>query len=144
MKQNYFVYNNEKYNSGTVIILRVFNCVPRNICNTKATFLYFDTEKNKYIVEIYGNTHEYTEENFYKNFRCIFVGRNNADEKCIEPKTHAMTDELNLDGLLVAWMWYIFIMAIASIFYDRIGIWIFTSIVFFNYRHKKLKEAGYK
>jgi hypothetical protein len=144
MKQNYFVYNNEKYNSGTTIVLRVFSCASRSLCDTNATFLYFDTETNKYVVDIYGRTHEYTEEIFYNMLRRIPVERNNIIKEDHAQKTHTAKDELNIDGLLIAWMWYIFIMAIAFIFYDRIGLWILTSIVFFSYRNKKLKEEGYK
>lgn len=144
MKQNYFMHNGEKYNSGTIIILRVFSCVSRSLCDTNATFLYFDTETNKYIVNIYGKVHEYTEENFYKILRRVPVERANIVKEDYEPKSHTATDELNLDGLLIAWMWYIFIMVVAFIFYDRVGIWILASVVFFSYRNKKLKEEGYK
>jgi hypothetical protein len=60
------------------------------------------------------------------------------------PKQRTLKDELNIDGLLIAWIWYIFIMVIGTIFKGNIAIWIFTSIIFFNYRNKKLREAGYK
>ena len=143
MKQNYFVYNGEQYNSGTVIVMKWFSYVSRRICDTNATFLYFDTKKNKYFVDIYGKTYEYTEEDFYKNFRRIYNQNKNIKQN-IAPKEHTFTEELSIDGLLIAWVWYIFIMLVGTIFYDRIGIWILTSVIFFNYRKNKLREAGYK
>lgn len=143
MRQNYFVYNGMQYNSGTVIVIRWFSCVSRSLCDTNATFLYFDTDENKYFVDIYGKTYEYTTKDFYNNFRRVYNKRNNTKQN-IAPKEHTFIDELENDGLLIAWVWYIFIMMVAVIFYDRIGLWILTSIIFFNYRNKKLKEAGYK
>ena len=67
-----------------------------------------------------------------------------GNAKIQSQKSHTFSDELNIDGLLIAWIWYVFIMVVGSIFYDRIGIWIITSVIFFSYRNKKLKEAGYK
>mgnify|MGYP003292042507 CR=1 FL=1 len=51
---------------------------------------------------------------------------------------------VNIDGLFIAWIWYIAIMLILFIFYDRLVGWIAVSIIFFNYRNKKLREAGFK
>jgi hypothetical protein len=61
-----------------------------------------------------------------------------------ENKKHTLTEELSVEGLFIAWIWYIFIMVVAIIFNARIGIWLLASIIFFNYRNKKLKEAGFK
>lgn len=144
MKQNYFIYNGRQYNSGTVIVIRWFSYLSRSVCDTNAKFLYFDTDTNRYSVEIYGKTYEYTTEEFYRDFRRIYVKQNNVTKMQVEPKEHTFSDELNIDGLLIAWIWYVFVMAVAVIFYDRIGIWIVASIMFFNYRNRKLKEAGYK
>lgn len=144
MKQNYFIYNGRQYYSGTVIVIRWFSYLSRSVCDTNAKFLHFDTEANKYFVEIYGKTYEYTSEEFHRDFRGIYGEQSNVTKKQIMPKKHTFSDELNIDGLLIAWIWYVFIMAVAVIFYDRIGIWIVASIMFFSYRNRKLKEAGYK
>ena len=53
-------------------------------------------------------------------------------------------DELRIDALCIAWVWYIFIMVIGTIFYDRLMIWGFATFVFGLYRDEKLKEAGLK
>ena len=141
MKQNYFVYNGKNYNTGTIIVIKWCNHITRTVLNTNAKFISYDTETKKYTVEIYGNEYTYLESDFF-NILCNIVDTNKVN--ITETMHNNFSDELNIDGLLVAWVWYIFIMIIAVIFYDRIGIWIFASIVFFNYRRKKLKEEGYK
>lgn len=143
MKQNYFVYNGERYNTGDVIIIKFFNYKTRKMYNTKAIFLYYDTDEEEYVVEIYGNEYSYTKDRFYKSL-CDLEAVHTSKEARAAPTYHTFADELKIDNLLIAWIWYIFIMAVAVIFYDRIGIWILASVVFFDYRNTKLKEAGYK
>ncbi len=146
MKQNYFVYNDVRYDTGTIVILSRFNVYSRKVCDTKAKFLWYDAELKRYSVEIYGKEYIYKEDDFNKNFIGIYETNKTTSimQREIKQKTHTFSDELNIDGLLIAWIWYVFIMAVAVIFYARIWIWILASIVFFNYRCKKLKEAGYK
>lgn len=145
MKQNYFVHNNKRYESGTIIILSRFDYISRRVCDTKVKFLCHDTETKEYIVEIYGKEYTYTEKFFYDNIIEIYdPNKPIVNTQAANAKTRTFSDELNIDGLFIAWMWYVFIMAVGVIFYDRIGIWILASIIFFRYRNKKLKEAGYK
>lgn len=145
MKQNYFVHNGNRYDSGTIVILSSFDIYSRRVCNMKYKFLYYDTETEEYNVEIYGKEEKYKKERFNKDFICIYDPNIRHIRENKQPeKTHTFTDELNIDGLLIAWLWYVFIMAVGVIFYDRIGIWILASVIFFRYRNKKLKEAGYK
>jgi hypothetical protein len=145
VKQKYFIYDGKRYNSGTIVVIKWCNNITHTVCNARATFVDYDTENKEYTVEIYGNKHIYTENNFFKVF-CYIVADDVSGNRNIShvPEKHAFTDELNIDGLFIAWIWYVFIMAVGVIFYDRIAIWILASIIFFNYRKKKLKEAGYK
>lgn len=145
MRQDYFVYNNNRYPSGTIIIIKKYDIYAHMLCNIKAKFLYCDMERNEYFVEIYGKEYKYGEQYFKDIFVCVY----NQDIKATNiikqtENKHTFSDELNIDGLLIAWIWYVFIMVVAFIFYDRIAIWIIASIIFFNYRNRKLKEAGYK
>ena len=52
--------------------------------------------------------------------------------------------ELAVDGMLIAWLWYVVLMAVTLIFNGFYLYWIFISICFFIYRYGKLKEEGYK
>jgi hypothetical protein len=140
MKQSYFVHNGRQYNTGDIILFRFFDGRIGKSYETQVKFLYYDTETKEYFIEVYGKEYGYTENLFYRNM----YGVVNPRAPAVNISEHTFSDELNLDGMLVAWIWYVFIMAVGIIFYDRIGIWILTSIIFFNYRNKKLKEAGYK
>lgn len=142
MKENYFIYKGNKYNSGTMIIIRYACNISRTIINTQATFIEHDLKNQRYVVEIYGKQYFYSEEQFY-SVLCTIVD-NNKNKVYEELKECNFRDELSIDGLLIAWIWYIFIMLVGVIFYDRMGIWILASLIFFKYRNKKLKEAGYK
>lgn len=141
---NYFIYNGKVYNSGTIVVIRWCNSMTRSVLNTKAKFICCNPGSKEYILEVYGERYTYTEDSFYKVL-CYIEDTNhymNNTQHKVENRT--LTDELNIDGLFFAWIWYILIMLIAVVFHARIGIWIFASIVFFNYRSNKLKEAGYK
>jgi hypothetical protein len=145
VKQNYFIYNDNRYEAGTIVVLSRFDYISRRVCDTKVKFLWHDAEAKEYSVEIYGKEYIYTEEFFCDNIIEIYdPNKPIINMHANNVKTHTFLDELNVDGLFIAWMWYVFIMAVGTIFYDRVGIWIFTSIIFFRYRNKKLKEAGYK
>lgn len=146
MRQNYFMYNDKRYDTGTIIILSIFDVYSRRTCNTKGKFLWYDAELKKYSVEIYGKEYIYEEESFNEDFIGIYEPNKNmtTTQGKANAKSYTFSDELDIDGLLIAWAWYIFIMAVGTIFYARIGIWILASIIFFDYRNRKLKEAGYK
>lgn len=145
MKQNYFIYNKEKYSTEDTITISFFDCKVGRSYNVKAKFLYYDTGLKEYHVEIYGEEYIYEEGDFYRNLYVMANPRAPAmNSSKASIKEFKFSDELNIDGLLIAWIWYIFIMAVGVIFYSRIGIWILTSVIFFNYRNKKLREAGYK
>lgn len=140
MKQNYFVYNDRQYNTGEYIRFRFFDCKIGKSYDTDVKFLYYDTERKEYFIEIYGKKYSYTENIFYKNMYSATKPRAPA----VNNNKYTFSDELNIDSLLMAWIWYVFIMAVGTIFYDRIVIWALASIIFFNYRNKKLREAGYR
>jgi hypothetical protein len=141
MRQNYFIHNGKQYNSGDKVILDFLLYKTYMMRNANATFLYYNPETREYHIEFYGEEYVYEEKLFYKKLCSGISPRAPTSTNC---KEYTFTNELNVDGLFIAWIWYIFIMAIAIIFYDRIAIWILASVIFFGYRNKKLKEAGYK
>ena len=145
MLQNYFVYNGKKYYSGTIIKIKYYQDIE------EVVFLGYRPERNEYAVNFYTDrTVWYKENEFYKKLIEITEKINNyyvnwvqEKERQTHPKLTA-SSEVNIDGMLIAWMWYIFIMLVAIIFKECIGIWILTSVVFFSYRNRKLQERGYK
>lgn len=54
------------------------------------------------------------------------------------PTTRRPKDS-EIDGLPLAWMWYIFLMAMSTIFKDNVGLWILFSVAFFWHRYEKKK-----
>lgn len=150
MKQNYFIYNGEKYYAGSVMKVKQWDNISGREVERDATFICSDTERDRIIFRIQNHTHSYPKENFNQIFIRIInkVGDQHniqySEQHLTENRKKTFSEELSIDGMLIAWMWYIFIMAATTIFNDRIGIWILTSIVFFGYRSKKLKERGYK
>lgn len=145
MKQDYFTHDGIKYNTGTIVVILRFNYITGRLHKENAKFIYFDTDTNEYILEIERQNVTYTPERFNKLFVEVYnPNKQKTANVQSQPKQHTFSDELHMDSLLIAWFWYVFIMAVGVIFYDRIGIWILASVIFFNYRNKKLKEAGYK
>lgn len=148
MMQNYFIFNGISYYSGTIIKIKASNsCVK----TTEAVFLGYETDRHKYVLSYEGNKEVWYPEDFFND---IFIGVTKSCDKQyqnwvdtrIYSHNHSPTfaDELNIDGMFIAWIWYVFIMVVAIIFKDRLVIWIFASIIFFNYRNEKLRKAGYK
>lgn len=143
MKRDYFEYNGERYNSGDTFYINWYTTYSSNPNIIKAKFLYYDTETKRYHFkpEYYSETSRPTEL-FFTLFRSkIYMTEQNKQNESYKA---TFKDELSIDGLLIAWVWYIFIMAVGIIFYDRWLIWIFASLIFFVYRNNKLKERGYK
>lgn len=139
MKKDYVVYKGKRYNSGDTIDINWYTRgYKAGTFPYTGTFLDCDEEKDKYRIVVNGQTYCYNKICFYR------VMRDKKEPKVVENKKPTLKDELNIDGLFIAWMWYIFIMALSIIFYDRIIIWIVASLIFFNYRKNKLKEAGYQ
>ncbi len=141
MQQDYFVYNSHRYNAGDHISFRFFDYRVGRSYETKVKFLYYDTESKEYFIEVYGKEYSYREELFYRN---IYERDSSSNQATREPKEHTFSDELKIRDLRITWVLYIVAMLISIVFYDRLLAWIFVSIIFFTYRHKKLKEYGYK
>ena len=145
MIDNYFVYNGVKYYSGTIIKIKRFGTTK------EAVFLGHNTDINQYMVRFdASNVVFYRSDAFNKDIVEItnqsngnFIDWTQSENERLHPKL-TMEREMSTDGMILAWIWYILIMLVAVIFKDRIGIWALASIIFFNYRNKKLKERGFK
>lgn len=51
--------------------------------------------------------------------------------------------DIDINRLVIGWIWYILIMATLTIFNGRIVGWIATSIIFFRWRKKVKEEESY-
>ena len=132
MRRNYLIVDEEKYYTGAVFII---NHLGKQV---EASFVYYDTERARYMYTINGCRYISPESIFKNNFVAV---TNKIDNKVSEPTIRTKRDR-DINGLPLGWVWYIFLMLISVIFKDVIFLWVMISIVFFNWRAKKIKEEG--
>lgn len=133
MFRNYFDYNGERYYTGTVFIIKH---VAKG--TAEATFVCYDTERRRYVYKIEDKKCFWNEQAFYRDIVKVTSRVNNTVNF---PQTSKIKDS-QINGLALGWMWYIFLMAIVTIFKDNIGLWIIISIIFFSWRAEKIKKEG--
>lgn len=144
MKQNCVVCKGNQYNSGDTMNILWYPNGCKNAHPYTGVFLNCDEEKDEYSFIVDGKTYCYNKICFYQIVLSKDAQKNNKCKKNKYVKEITLKEELNIDGMLIAWIWYLFIMAISIIFKGAIIIWIIASYIFFDYRKTKLKEAGYK
>lgn len=132
MLQDYFIINGTKYYSGTVFVINF------NGKHKEAVFICYLSQTNAYKCKIDATTWIIAEKDFYNN---IVEISNNTDPKIRAPAVKVKKDT-EIDGLFWGWMWYIFLMAVSSIFNNAVVLWILISVVFFSFRKRKIKEEG--
>lgn len=150
MKVYDFEYNGKLYGAGTIITMKFYNGRLNRVEEKKVPFCYRTTIRDAYAIQLpNGNIREFLKENFYKDIISVedtinsYVLQQAQTQLEKENRKPTFKDEMYIDGLFFAWIWYVFIMAVAVIFHARIGIWVIASILFFKYRKRKLREAGY-
>lgn len=57
--------------------------------------------------------------------------------------TQVTPRDIDINMLVIGWIWYILIMLTLTIFNGRIAGWIATSIIFFRWRKKVKEEESY-
>ena len=105
---------------------------------TEATFVCYDKNRKRYVYKIKDYTCHVDDKRFQNNFIRV---TDRADPGVVAPSIKTKSD-MQIDGLFLGWMWYIFLMAISAIFNDAIALWILISVVFFNWRSNKIKKEG--
>lgn len=140
MDQNFFIHDGVKYLSGAQIkILKP----PYNdpIFSDLAYFVYYNVEYDTvwYKMAFTGQNRGCP----MKNFLEMFGGATGKVDPSIHPPQVKQLKDSQIPGLMLGWIWYIVIMAVGVIFKEAIGIWIIASIVFFNWRKKKIEKEGH-
>ena len=130
--QNYFIVDGEKYYTGTIFI------VDDHGKYSEACFICYDIHRLKYVYKIKDRIW-HVDSNY---FRRMFINVTNKRDENARTPTIKTRDDLEIDGLFIGWVWYVFLMAISCIFKEAIGLWIFISIVFFVWRADKIKREG--
>lgn len=147
MKQYYFNYHGVAIKSGTIIKIKPTKGGYKNSqYYEEATFQWYMPDKQLYSIDVNGCNYILSEKHFYN---ILIEITNIFDPSCTKKinknnNNCSFIKELGIDGMLVAWVWYIFLMCITTVFMHNIIWWVLISYVFFNYRSKKLREAGFK
>lgn len=135
MKQDYFIFNGEKYYTGTVFIINHFNNRP-----VKAAFIYYDTDYENYKYKILDcdDTWIVNKKQFNK---WIVNVTDETDTSVRMPQTKYLKDS-QVSGMPLGWLWYIVLMLFGVIVKGQIIWWTFVSVVFFSWRRAKMKKEG--
>lgn len=153
MERPYFNYNGVMYYKGTVMLVR--NYLGRE---EKVIFKHYNSDNNLYCYcgcIRYDETYMY-EKQFYNSIISILEPKSfqelvdatwgntnmSANDVVKSIDNGNKLKDTQIDGLTLAWMWYIFLMAISLIFNARLGLWILISVIFFSYRSNKIKKEG--
>ena len=89
-----------------------------------------------------GAVFKYNNILFHSNINDIIEVYNDGHYNGFERKKVVPKDSEILK-LSIGWIWYIIIMAILTIFNDRIIGWIAASVIFFSWRRKVKEEESY-
>ena len=137
-KRSYFYYNGNNYYAGTKMLVKDWN----GDAPIEVTFKCHNVDSNDYVyTNMYGGDILMSSDLFYSRIIKIIEQKDlttlvNELEASGAFDQNTIKDS-QIDGLLLGWIWYIFLMAISTIFNDRIGLWILISIVFFGWRNAK-------
>lgn len=132
MFQNYFAYNGQQYYTGTIILVK------HNGKEIEASFVCYNEKNGRYIYQIDSCKYHVTSEQFYNHLIAV---TNRVDNSTHTPEVKTMRDRY-VSGLFVGWVWYIFLMGLSVILKGAVVYWAIISVIFFNWRTKKIKEEG--
>lgn len=130
--QSYFVWNGVKYYTGTIIII---NDMGRQV---EAPFICFDKSYNYYVYKVGNGQHMMRPAQFEK---ALITVTDKRDAKVHMPVVKTLKDS-EIDGLFLGWVWYIFLMAVSTIFKYNFLWWALISFGFFTMRADKIKKEG--
>lgn len=151
-KQYYFMYKGKKYETGTIIKIKPWRSSLIEYPVEEITFEWYVPEMDMYVfryTSTYGTKGSGMTGDKFKEY--LIYPTNKIDEYVVREHRMLMENnkltfskELGIPELLFAWMIYIVLMGVTFIFNGFYFYWALISFCFFSYRHKKLKEYGYK
>lgn len=138
IKNEYFIYNEDKYRVGTQFIMEYKGK------EVTARFINRNSSDSINVILI--------SEDGQKYLMLMSIKDDDLNEKIIEIIPTNYYDEMEANKrylkdsqvpeLVIGWILYISIILILLIFKDRIIGWIFVSVYFFTWRHKKKEDVG--
>ena len=137
MRRCYFYHNGKQYDAGTIVVIADKD-KNNNAVIKEVVFEFCIQETKDYVYNDNGRKRLKTEAQF-KNMLIEITDRHDSS---VQIPIKKYKKDAEIPKLFIGWIWYILIMCIAFIFYDRFGIWVISSIVFFNWRRKVKEEKG--
>ena len=131
MYLNYFIYDGRKYYTGTVVKIK-------SGMYDRGAFICHNLQNDTLVFQVGGGRMHLPREAFLRKDVQI-TGEINKNVHMPVQKTFKDSD---IEGLSLGWVWYIFLMAICTLFKGNIFYWIVISVLFFAYRKKVRKEKG--
>ena len=135
MNQNYFEVNGKKYYSGTIFLIRDHGE------QTEATFICHIIESNRYVYKFkdkYGKQYTaFVPSNVF--FNTIISITDKTDNNVSGPVTKKLKDR-DINGLFLGWLWYIFLMAISTIFRMQLDCGFLFQLYSLNGDQRKSKR----
>jgi hypothetical protein len=133
MLQNYFVVNEEKYYTGTIIVIKYHGK------KLEASFVCYDTQHSQYVCRISEHINLRVG---IERFKQMLIEVTDKKDNTVRIPTIKVKKDMQINNLFCGWVWYIFLMLLSVIFKNTIMFWILISIVFFRFRSKKIKKEG--
>lgn len=155
MIARYFIHNDKRYEYGTIVKIKIYNNVTNLTEDKCMTFIGYNIERSLYIFKINDKKCKnryrlitYKKEIFNEILieitNCLDYEYIRYNQNKISHKSKlTLIEELKVEGMLLAWVWYVFLMGITLFFNGFIFYWGIFTIVFVTYRNKKLREEGY-
>ena len=131
----YFYYKTKLYQKGTRLVFT-------GHCSYKDKEIYLENVAVTYKLSFESNAFFYDDNNnIYMCNKYIFencIVRIIEDENKSETSKNEVSNEFYwTDDSVASTLWYILIMLFATIFNERIFIWIFTTFIWYNSTFKK-------
>ena len=120
MKLGYFVYNNKTYNAGTEFIYSgecEANGQKTFLSNQHCKFLYSQDKSYFQVGDTICSCHTF---NFTQNLVSVIEYVQPQEKQ----KFYFTDDEI------IKTVWYILLMLVATLFQDRVGLWILLTIIY--------------
>lgn len=139
-KWNYFTYKKETYLSGTNLIYNgecLLNEKVIMLNNVPVIWLYSQNGKDYFT----NNGLIYTCPSWELNYRIVRIVPKVIIEETKTENRQYITKQNNeiywTESMVTKTLWYIIIMLVAVFFNERIGIWIFATILWYTSTFKK-------
>ena len=151
-KQYYFIYNGKRIETGTILKIKPWRNSMGECFVEEIVFEWYVPEIDLYVFRYtsnYGTKGSGMYGYIFKEYLIcptskmdVYVVRDH--NMLMENNNLTFVKELQVDGMAIAWLWYVVLMAVTLIFNGFIVYWVLINLCFFIYRYGKLKEEGYK